>query len=509
MHTDLTLRHRLCLLAAAGLLALAGPALSQSGTGAPGAEQLRALIYYLEHNDQRSVQAEMRRLRASYPGWTPPTDLNQLRAQTQVGTTVETAPIWARIERGDHAGARALIDQTQGANPGWTPEPEMLRLVEMGEGQEAFDRAYAARDTAGVIAAARRAPAIMRCDRINNAWRLAEMYQAAGQRATAVETYRGVAGACAGRTDAVATLEKADEIATWPEMEQILAAARRAGPANGAALDALEARLRAGRGLGGSAPAASAQSATTTTASTAEPPIAAQSTAAQTGAASTSVPPASAAEGASRAASGTGMGASALAGLPLSGDGRLAAARRHKEAGRWAECATGSTRPRSVDLLYERSWCVYNLDRPGEALAGFTIAERNGRRLGANVTRDARFGMILSYLAMNMTEAGASLSATTDLTRQQRVEVETTILDQRGVRAYQGRDYAGAIRYFDALEGLAGTLRRDLAMMRGYAYLNTGQNELAETQFTRLHSQLATDETRTALRTVASRRGGG
>jgi cellulose synthase operon protein C len=459
----------------------------QAAAQVPGVEDLRALIYYLDQNDQRSVQAEMRRLRNQFPGWTPPPDLNALRAMAQqAGAAVAERPIWARIERGDHAGARALIDQGRAAVPGWVPSAELTRLLDLNEGQAAFDAAIARRDAAAAIAAARRAPAIMRCDRINNAWQLAEMYHQAGQTDVAIETYRGVAGSCSRQADAVATIEKANEIATWPQMETLFAAARAAGPANATVLDQLQARLRAGRGLRGGAPVPAAAAAPRAPAATvADAPAVPVVPAVAAGA---GAPPSS---------------------LPLRGDGRLAATRRLKEQGQWAGCLAQSTGPRSIELLYERSWCAYNLERPGEALAGFMATERTGTALGPDVGRDARFGMILSYLALNMTEEGARLAAATNLSQRQRVEVETIILDQRGVRAFHLRDYAQAVTYFNALEQIGGPLRRDLAMLRGYALLNGGQAAAAHAEFTRLHSQLATDETRAALRAAAGRMSGG
>ncbi|MCC6001546.1 MAG: hypothetical protein JJU19_11880, partial [Pararhodobacter sp.] len=188
--------------------------------------------------------------------------------------------------------------------------------------------------------------------------------------------------------------------------------------------------------------------------------------------------------------------------LPVRGDSRLARVRALKEAGNWGSCLAESANPRSLDVLYERSWCAYNHDRAGEALAGFTAAANAGRALGAEVPRDARFGMMLSYAALNMIEEAARLAAATDLTRTQRVEVETIILDQRAVRAFQQQQYAQSISYLNALEGLNGTLRRDLAMLRGYAFLNLRQVEAAHAEFTRLHGELATDETRSALQTT-------
>ncbi|MCB1347067.1 MAG: hypothetical protein KDK09_17895, partial [Rhodobacteraceae bacterium] len=93
------------------------------------------------------------------------------------------------------------------------------------------------------------------------------------------------------------------------------------------------------------------------------------------------------------------------------GDSRIARVRAAKERGDWAGCLAASANPRSLDVMYERSWCAYNLDRSGEALAGFTAAAQSGAALGGTVPRDARFGMILSYLNMNMTEEGARLAA--------------------------------------------------------------------------------------------------
>ncbi|MCA0203229.1 MAG: hypothetical protein LCH92_02720 [Proteobacteria bacterium] len=256
MRADLIPALRPLLASAATALALSLMAPMPAMAQAPAAEDLRALIYYLDHDDQRAVQAEMRRLRAQFPRWTPPGDVNELRAMGATATaTVDVAPIWARIERQDYAGARSLIDEARTRVPGWQPDAEMLRVLELNESQAAFDEAYARRDAAGAIAAARRVPALMRCDRINNAWRLAELYAAAGQNANAVTTYRGVLSSCTRAGDVVPTLEKANEVASWDEMVQLFEVARQTAPANRSQLDPLEERLRAGRG--GSAPRAS------------------------------------------------------------------------------------------------------------------------------------------------------------------------------------------------------------------------------------------------------------
>ena len=457
------------------------PAMAQ----VPGSEDLRALIYYLDHNDQRSVQAEMRRLRAQFPGWTPPGDLQQLRSQGQApAASADVAGIWARIERGDHSGARALIDQNRQRVPGWSPDAEMLRVLELNESQQAFDAAVARRDHGAAIAAARRSPGLMRCDRINNAWQLAEMYHGAGQTENAVATYRGVLGSCTGPAEVVPTLEKANEIASLDQLSALFQTARTTAPGNSSALDALELRLRAGRGA--SAPVVAAAPRTGTQPAAAAAPAVQPAAAAPSGApVPVSVPP------------------SAQGNLALRGDPRIARARALKEAGDWAGCLAHSANPRSLELLYERAWCAYNLDRAGEALSAFATVARGGSGLGGTVVRDANFGLTLAYLAHTMTEEAARVAAATNLERTQRIEVETIILDQRGVRAYHLREYEQSIAYFDALETLNGTLRRDLAMLRAYAHMNLRNIDTARDQFSRLHAQLATPETREALQALA------
>ncbi|MCB1389920.1 MAG: hypothetical protein KDK12_12390, partial [Rhodobacteraceae bacterium] len=249
MRADLMTALRPLLAGAATALALSLAAPAPAAAQTPSAEDLRALIYYLDHDDQRAVQAEMRRLRAQFPRWTPPGDVNDLRdmASTTVAT-VDVQPIWARIERQDYVGARSLIDEARGRVPGWSPDAEMLRVLELNESQAAFDEAYTRRDAAAAVAAARRVPALMRCDRINNAWRLAELYQQAGQNANAVTTYRGVLSSCTRANDVMPTLEKANEVASWDEMIQLFDLARQTAPANTQRVDQVQERLAAGRG---------------------------------------------------------------------------------------------------------------------------------------------------------------------------------------------------------------------------------------------------------------------
>jgi tetratricopeptide (TPR) repeat protein len=169
-------------------------------------------------------------------------------------------------------------------------------------------------------------------------------------------------------------------------------------------------------------------------------------------------------------------------------------------AGDWNGCMQRSAGSSVAAVVYQRGWCAYNLERPMDAISAFRSALSG--RLDATQRRDAAYGMALAYLKMKMPEEAARISAGTDLTRTQRVDIERQILDQRGVLAYQNRQYVQAIQYFDALEKVAGSIRRDLDILRAYAYLNSGNKNRAKTEFTRLHNAMATRESRAGLNAV-------
>lgn len=485
------LRNSASVLVLVAGFAVATAASAQTATQ----EDLRALAFYLEQNDQPAVQAELRRLRRAFPDWRPPSNLNELLAPTPGSGAAgpDIAGVWQRIERSDFAGARQLIDQNRRTHPDWSPDPEMLRVLELNEAQAGFDRAVAARNAPEAIAIARRVPRLMSCDRINNAWQLAEMYRLAGQTANAVASYKSTLASCTRYSDAEPTLEKADAVASASQMADLFNAARSAAPANAPRLDALEARLRAGRGQGPAQPQATAA---------ASPPPASQPRGAPP------AQPAALPEPSAVSPGPTGVAAPgpALRSLPLRGDNRVAATRAAKEAEQWARCLANSARPRSLDLVYERSWCALSHDRPSEALVGFAAVAERGGALGGNVPRDVRYGLALAHLSLQMTEEGARIAGTAPLTDAQRREIEIIVLDQRAVRAYRLGEYRQAIAMFNALEQTQGALRRDLAILRAYAYLNSGQRGVAREQFERLHAQLATPDTRAGLNAA---RGGG
>lgn len=438
-------------------LALTPPAHAQQ---APQQDELLALSFYVAQKDAAAVTAELRRLQLKYPGWTPPADLSRLNGG---GPSAEIDQIYAKIAAGSHAEARALITQTRTAYPDWTPPDDMLALLNTAEGQQALDKALDAGQLDQALRLAAGTSGLLRCDRVNNAWRIATLQEQAGRKPAALTTYRAILAACTDFDVIGATLEKADAVTDAATLRELVAEAIARFPARATELTDLEARLLAGRGV---APARG----TATAAPAAPRPRPAP------GAAASAPAPA------------TGGGG---------GGGSAAAAAR---AGDWARCVQLTNGARSAAALYERAWCVYNMDRTMEAVAAFQAAL--GAGLDAGRSRDARYGMALAYLKLKMPDNAASIAASTDFTRTQRVDIERQILDQRGVAAYQRKDYRKSIEYFDAMERVSGGIRRDLALLRGYAYLNSGDRNSARRQFQMLNDQLSTKESRDGLNAV-------
>ena len=458
---------RLPLLAAALLTVLPVTALHAEE---PERQELRALSYYYEQGDQAALEAELRRLRMKYPQWMPPEDLSRLSA---TAPSKEVDRFYRQVAGGEFEAARTTLAETRATYPEWIPPSEMTALLAVSEGQQNFEDALNTGDARRATELASRTPDLLRCDRVNNAWRLAEIHANEGRNSQAYGLYQSIIGVCGNGPELTATLEKADAVATDSQLTGLFDTAKSRFPADTPRLEALLLRLMAGRG--------------------APKPATALASAPRSQPRSEAAPrprePAAAPRPASAPARSSG------------GGGGSREVQRAKDRGDWATCLAASAGSNNAATQYNRGWCAYNLNRPMEAVDSF----RRGLagRLSAGEQRDAQFGIALSYLKMGMTEPAARIAAQVDLTRSQRLDVERQILDQRGVAAYRARNYTQAARYFDALEKISGGISRDLAMLRAWSYLNSGNTGRARSEFMKLHNELATVESARGLEAAA------
>lgn len=468
MPTYLSSLGRIVALACA--LGMAVPAIAQS----PSGSDLQALRFYLDQGNDLAVSAELRRLQAQFPDWTPPSDISQLQ---DTGGPTSIDQIYRLIEAGDFDAARDLIAQTDREFAEWSPPADMMDLLALSEGQADFTAAVEAGQAVAAIGIIRANPALLACERVNNAWELADIYLTQGNTVQALSIFRSVLRSCADRGIVVATLEKADAVSSLDELAALSDLAQSQHADIAALIRQTEDRLRAGRqepARWGNDDRVIALEDALAPQTARQPPPARPAPSQPTTPAAPSAP--------------------AQPAAPAGGQNAI---ERAAQRGAWAECLALSANSSNVNIVFQRGWCAYNAERAMEAITAFRdVAQRSG---SASVRRDAAYGWMLSLLKLNMTEQAAQLAAGVDLTRDQRIEVEGQILDQRGVRAYENRDYASAIAFFDAHERLTGYMRRDLALLRGYALLNQGNRAAARDIFMTLHRQLSTRETRNAL----------
>lgn len=459
-------------------LVLAGALPASAQQAAPEPDELLALNFYMQQQDTKSVDAELRRLQLKYPEWTPPQDPARIGV---TGPSTEIDTFYRHIAEGRFEQARETLAKTRQDYPAWKPPAEMTDLLEIAEGQTLLDAALEEGNLPNALEIAANVPGLLRCDRINNAWRIAEAQQAANNEADALGTYRAVLTACINPDDLVATLEKADGVAAEADLRSLVAQLMSRFPSEEERYSELLQRLLAGRGS--ATPAVASENTVTTR------PVARSSTASRATnnplpeARTPAVQTPRAEPSRTKPTPVQQPAANTLDALVSAGD--------------WVGCMQRSAGASAAPVVYQRGWCAYNLERPMEAVSAFRAALSG--RLDPTQRRDAAYGMALAYLKMKMPEEAARISAGTDFTRTQRVDIERQILDQRGVLAYQNRQYRQAIQYFDALEQVAGGIRRDLDILRAYAYLNSGNRGRARGEFLRLNKEMSTRESREGL----------
>lgn len=444
---------------------------------APGAEELLALNFYMQQKDTQSVNAELRRLQLKYPQWIPPEDLSR------IGVTVPSTEIdtfYRLVADGKFTQARETLARAKKDYPEWKPPAEMTDLLEIAEGQVLLNTAFDEDNLVNALQIVAGAPGLLRCDRINNAWRLADAQRSAGLDGEALGTYRAVLAACIVQPDIVTTLEKVDAIASEPELRSLFAQVMSRFPAQEEVYSQLLQRLLAGRGSAGSAAAGTTKSAKRAERSaTASQPATASAEPEDTSAAKAPSPQ----KAPPKSAPAPRPSKNSLDALVSAGD--------------WAGCLQRAAGSHVASVVYQSGWCAYNLERPMEAITAFRTALSG--KLDATQRQDATYGIALAYLKMNMTEEAARISASSNFTRKQRIDIERQILNQRGVLAYKNRQYRQAIQYFDALEQISGGIQRDLEILRAYSYLNAGDRDRARTEFLRLNKQMSTRDSRAGL----------
>jgi|GEM_PF-1485630 len=215
---------------APGVKVEVAPAPGSGPAAAPGAMDDSALRYYARIGDVERLEAEIARLRALDPSWEPPKDLFTPQAATP---GVDESPFWALLSAGKFAEARAAIAEQRRQSPSWQPSAKLLQELDVAEGANRLRGASDTKRWQDVIDAAAAQPEAVACNRLDNAWRLAEAYAELKQTDRAFDRYKTIVSQCPKAKERRDTIFKASRYLSPEQLRELTALGATANPAAG------------------------------------------------------------------------------------------------------------------------------------------------------------------------------------------------------------------------------------------------------------------------------------
>lgn len=417
--------------------AFSAPVLAQQQT--VNEADIAALRYFLSIDDQDSVRAEIQRLEKQFPG----IDLSaQIEELTGAGSQVDEGPIWELINADDYPAAHAKINEARTENPGYKPSEHLMQILTDRETQAQLETAIAAGNLSQAVTVLKSNDTLTECERINNPWRVADLFIENDMPGSAMSIYDSIVASCSEPDHVIVTLQKAGHIAGETQMEMILNDARRRNP------DLIDQIDPVGEEMMAWVKSRNAPE---------QPPVTATRS---------------------------------------SGDPRVSRASAAADRGDWATCLSITQGASSLDMQHQRAWCALNAGRPMEAVAGFQAAAKSNR---ASLRRSAEYGLVLAYAKLGRSNEAEQVASRAQMNPEQRTTVQRQLLSDRAVAAYDSRRWREAVNYIDELARTSGSLDRGMSMMRGWALHNLGQKSAAIQQFRAVHNSSPGLDSRKAL----------
>lgn len=197
---------------------------AQASNAAPQVDE-SALRYFAARGDTARLQAEISRLRALYPNWTPPAD--PLTARPTTDPQLEN--MWALYAQARYADVRKAISDRQTAEPSWQPPADLLDRLKLAEARSRLTAASDAKTYDEVIRIAAENPTLLTCSEVDVLWRLAEAFADTDRKLRARDAYLYVLSNCDNPPERLATVQKASELLA-PDMIEELLSKERIGP---------------------------------------------------------------------------------------------------------------------------------------------------------------------------------------------------------------------------------------------------------------------------------------
>ncbi|MBX3566467.1 MAG: tetratricopeptide repeat protein [Rhizobiaceae bacterium] len=178
-----------------------------------------ALRYFARQGDTKRLEAEIARLQALYPSWTPPAD--PLAVKPQPDGKLDA--MWKLYSEGKYAEVRKAIAERQTADPKWQVPQDLLDRVALGESRQRLANASDLEQFATVIKIATDNASLLTCGDVDVLWRVAEAFASTGKADRAKDAYTYVLKNCKDPAERLATAQKASVVLAPREFEGLLA----------------------------------------------------------------------------------------------------------------------------------------------------------------------------------------------------------------------------------------------------------------------------------------------
>ncbi|KRB31222.1 MULTISPECIES: tetratricopeptide repeat protein [Mesorhizobium] len=206
-----------------------GPPAANSAATPPPQVDETALRYFASKGDTRRLEAEIARLKALYPQWTPPE--NPL-APSQAGDP-RLDQIWKLYSEGKLAEVRKAIADRQAAQPGWQAPPDLLARLAVAEAREQLVNASDLKQYDTVIRIGSANSSLLTCGDVDVLWRVAEAFAQTDRKDRARDAYLYVLNNCKKPEERVATIQKALPLLSRADLDQLLATEQKTADGKG------------------------------------------------------------------------------------------------------------------------------------------------------------------------------------------------------------------------------------------------------------------------------------
>lgn len=177
-----------------------------------------ALRFFARKGDKVRLDAEIARLRALYPDWTPPAD--PLAEPEHIDQ--QLAQMWKLYSEGKYDEVRKALATRQATEPGWKAPADLVAKLAAGETRLALVAASNAKRHDDVVRLAARTPELLTCDDVDVLWRVADAFGNTARQPRAMDAFGYILDNCTKEPERLATMMKASAVLDYGQMQTLL-----------------------------------------------------------------------------------------------------------------------------------------------------------------------------------------------------------------------------------------------------------------------------------------------